>query len=191
METKISNKIGKENTRNAFKFALKDLEVERDEDDELIKGGSADQYNRNPEEWKLFGINTVKEFKDTVTHQFKRLYKAINEKISREHDEEFIKVLTSSKLSHQLLLRAMSSGKIKLASKISKLSADMREGNVKVYEASNPQFSHEFYWKSENGRVHIAEVAEVKGDHIDEAYQAAFDAVKQEVLQNNEEISLG
>ena len=56
----------------------------------------------------------------------------------------------------------------------------MREGNVRVYEASKPQFSHEFYWKIENGLIHIAEVAEVEGNHIDEAYQAAFNTVKQE-----------
>jgi len=185
LEIDIYNKIQDDNQAAAFEFALEDVSKSKS------KGGTPEQYKRNSDAWKKFGINDAEDFRKFVKPHFIKLYKELGNKIKKLYGEEFVKVLTSSRLSHQLLLRAISNDRIKLASKVSKLSEDMREGNVKVYESSNPQFSHEFYWKNENGKVHIAEVVEVKGDHIDEAYQAAFDAVKQEVLMNNSEISLG
>jgi len=174
LEIDILNKIQSESQQDAFEFAIEDAENSKS------KGGTPEQYKRNPDAWKKFGINNGEDFRKFVKPHFIKLYKALGNKIKKLYGEEFIKVLTSSKLSHQLLVRSISSDKIKLASKVSKISVDMREGNVRVYEASKPQFSHEFYWKIENGLIHIAEVAEIEGNHIDEAYQAAFNAVKQE-----------
>ena len=172
LEIAILNKIQNEDQQDAFEFAVEDADKNKS------KGGTPEQYKRNPDVWKKFGINNAEDFRKFVKPHFIKLYKALGNKIKGLYGEEFVKVLTSSKLSHQLLVRSMSSDKIKLASEISKISVDMREGNVRVYESSNPQFSHEFYWKIENNRVHIAEVAEIEGNHINEAYQAAFYAVK-------------
>jgi len=174
LEIDIMNAIQNENQQDAFELAIEDADKNKS------KGGTPEQYKRNPESWKKFGINNAEEFRKFVKPHFIKLYKALGNKIKKLYGEEFVQVLTSSKLNHQLLLRAMSDDRIKLAGKVSKISTNMREGNVKVYEAGRPQFSHEFYWKNENGKIYIAEVAEIEDDHIDEAYEIAFNAVKQE-----------
>ena len=94
--------------------------------------------------------------------------------------------LSSSVLSEQLLIIAASNKNIKLASKVSSISPLGVFGNVRVFEASKSQFSHELFWMIEDGKVKIAEVSDVDEDHLNDAYQAAFDAVCKDVLSQND-----
>jgi len=180
----IADSIRNPNEAKAFLEAVKNAE------ETGVRAGQTEQYENNKELWKKYGINNFNDFRTVVKSKFRvhNWKERIKDGLEKELGKDYMQVLTSSKLSHQLLLRAVSNKRIKLASRISKINADMKEGNVKVYEVDNPQFSHEFYWKNEDNRIHIAEVKDIDEKHMDEAYQAAFDAVKQEVLINNAEI---
>ena len=180
----IADSIRNPNEAKAFLEAVKNAE------ETGVRAGQTEQYKNNKELWKKYGINNFNDFRTVVKSKFKvhNWKERIKDGLEKELGKDYMQVLTSSKLSHQLLLRAVSNKRIKLASRISKINVDMKEGNVKVYEVDNPQFSHEFYWKNEDNRIHIAEVKDIDEKHMDEAYQAAFDAIKQEVLINNAEI---
>lgn len=94
-------------------------------------------------------------------------------------------IMTSSRLSQQLLILAATNNNLKLASRVSALYPFVCAGNVEVYAEKNPQFSHNFFFKFEDNKVKIANVEDVDDYHINDAYDTAFKAVCETLIEQN------
>ena len=149
--------------------------------------GSDKWFSLDRKGWIERGIENSVQWRTDIKNPLETtIRKKIDElMIKKSKDKNWANALMSSKLSYQLLIRAISNEKIILASKVSAVGPSGREGNVRVFEKDKPQFSHEFYWKIEDEKIHIAEVEDVDEDHMNEAYQTAFEAIKEEALLNN------
>jgi len=176
-EIRIRDPLQKE----AFEFAMDDAEKHG------YKAGTTQQYKADPKVWEKYEMYDLQDFLGKVKPHFIKFRERMDQLLIQILGRDYMKVLTSSKLSHQLLIRAAGEMKIKLASKISKINIEGTEGNAKVYEDGKPQFAHEFYWRYDDGKINIAEVQDIDEEHINEAYQAAFEAVQQELFINKTE----
>jgi len=179
----------------AFKSKAKDdqqyqnvvFAIEDAADSGSYPAGSDKQFTKLKNEWEKRGILTKEQWRTDVKNPIQvGIANDIDRIMQQKVGPDYAAIIRrSSSLSHQLLLRAVSSDKIILASKVSSINFDQNEGNAKVFEIGRPQFAHELYWKIEDNKVRIAEVNDIDEDHINDAYQAAFEAIQQEVLINN------
>jgi hypothetical protein len=143
------------------------------------------------EKWKAL----PKKIKDIAMAEHKRLVgdnkMAPIAKAMAEKFQSPVAVKTSgATLSIQLLKTAAAKESMNLVGRICAIEPKRKKfGKVMVFEKGQPEFAHKFNWKIQGGKVLIANAVDVDEEHVNAAYSAAFEAVKEEVMMvNSEEI---
>jgi len=151
---------------------------------------STKYFSRDQEKMKTQGINTNKEYSRLTSGYVEKRIQEDIEMIIGE-TKKGVKAAGVT-LSHQLLRQAASKGKLHMLGMVCAIEPRKRQaGKVMVFERSRPKFAHCFNWNLHNGKIRIADVNDPDEDHLNEAYQAAFEAVQQEVAINNIQEQMG
>lgn len=181
-----------------FKFAYGNPIYRANDPNKALPANSNTYYTRNEKKMQQAGIESLDEFKKLMSEAiFTKVQKKIDKALGWDQESGY-KQLTksmskaaSASLSHQLLKRAASIGKLNMIGMVCGIDQNSRTaGNVMVFERSRPRFAHVFNWKIEEGKILIANIDDVDKEHINEAYHTALEAVQQEVLINNMEEQL-